>query len=124
MNPLFDPRTYAHVPVLLWPLVFLRLWAILAWADYTGCEIIYTVRSNGQVFIRAVSAEASDLNAWLARRRAQPPAHAEAYDLASPPGISLIPVFIGALMLRAGAWTRWIAAGEAARTLPAINNSS
>ena len=108
MSPLMDPRNYAHVPVLLWPLVFLRLWVLFRWADAEGLQVLYTVRSTGQVVVRYVSDDRSSLNAWLRARSPSPPLHHDAMGDV-PFGVSLIPVAMGAAVMRFGARIIYIA---------------
>ena len=123
MTPLLDPRNYAHVPVLLWPLVFLRLWLLFRWADAEGLQVLYTVRSDGAVIVRYVSDDQRNLNNWLHARQLSPPLHHDAMT-EIPFGVSLIPVGMGAAMERFGARVIWIAARDVTRAEPSLHDSS
>ena len=124
MSALTDLRNYAHVPVLLWPLVFLRLWLLFRWAEAEGLQVLYTVRSNGQVVVRYVSDDRSSLTAWLRARELSLPEHTDALDPATPFGVSLIPVCMGAAMQRFGVRIVYIAARSLARPVPEAQDSS
>ena len=123
MTPLLDPRNYAHVPVLLWPLVFLRLWLLFRWADAEGLQVLYTVRSDGAVIVRYVSDDRRNLNAWLHARQFSPSLHHDAMT-EIPFGVSLIPVGMGAAIERVGARVIWIAARTLAPPIPTLQDSS
>ena len=123
MTPLLDMRNYAHVPVLFWPLVFLRLWLLFRWADAEGLQVLYTVRSDGAVIVRYVSDDRRNLNAWLHARTFAPPIHHDALT-EIPFGVSLIPVGMAQAMERVGARVIWIAAQDIARAEPGLQDSS
>ena len=123
MAPLLDIRNYAHVPVLFWPLVFLRLWLLFRWADAEGLQVLYTVRSDGAVIVRYVSDDKSNLNAWLHARQLSLQLHHDAMT-EIPFGVSLIPVGMGAAMERLGVRVIWIAARDIARAEPSVQDSS
>ena len=123
MTPLLDPRNYAHVPVLFWPLVFLRLWLLFRWADAEDLQVLYSVRSDGAVIVRYVSDDQRNLNAWLHARQLSPPLHHDAMT-DTPFGVSLIPVGMAQAMERFGARVIWIAVRDIARAEPSVQNSS
>ena len=75
MTILIDPRNYAHVPVLLWPLVFLRLWSLYWWTRHHGREVIYHVTRDGFVIVDYVADDPRDLRAWMYRRQFTVPQH-------------------------------------------------
>ena len=123
MAPLLDMRNYAHVPVLLWPLVFLRLWLLFRWADAEGLQVLYTVRSDGAVIVRYVSDDQRNLNNWLHARTFAAPIHHDAMTDV-PFGVCLIPVGMGEAMERFGARVIWIAARDILRAEPSVQDSS
>lgn len=126
MSLALDPRHYAIVPVLFWPLLFLRLWALQGWIAQTGRSVLFRVTSRGQLLIEFIDDDPHSFAGWQARNLAAR-AHLGVLAAGANGGVfavSPIMAAIGAALERFGCLERWIAVRHVARALPAIADSS
>ncbi len=120
-----DPRYYAHVPVYLWPVLFLRLWALHDWCAGAGRKILFTVTSSGAVIVRAVEDDPQDLAAWCARQRHEGRRHLACLANADGTlGVHPIVTLAGQVLARFGCDLRHICAQPALRRAPDICDTS
>lgn len=125
MTILFDPRNYAHVPVHLWPMLFLRLWSLYWWTCYNDREVIYEVLPCGQIAIHFIADDASDLRAWLWKQARTPRPHLDAcYNASGSLGVNPIVLLMARAVERMGYFERWIWVRIVMRPTPPIRDSS
>ena len=123
MEPRFTIRAVAHVPLYFWPWVWWQLFWLRAWTEATGREVLFEIRENGRVEVFMIADDERDLRSWMILQASARRPHLEALEEV-PPGVSLIPVFMGKALERYGCLERWIWVRVVLRAAPPIADSS
>ena len=124
MSLALDPRYYAHVPVLLWPVLFLRLLALQGWCRRHDRAVMFTVTSAGRVVVRHMDDDPDSFAAWRARNRAARPHLACLVDADGAACVNPIVILMGRAVERCGALCRWVWVRVVGRAAPQICDSS
>ena len=122
MTLAIDPRHYQGLPVLYWPILFLRLLALDRWMQATQRGVAYTVTNKGRILIRYVDDAPSGQNQTWQRRSLSYEA-ALTTDNAHP-GLHPYIIPMAKAMERAACRTVYIPGERPAPPAPALNNSS
>ena len=124
MHLALDPRPYAHVLVLYWPILFLRLWALGVWCKETGRNALFEVTRTGRLIIRFVEDDPADFGRWCVLNR-DTRHHAGALDdRGGLYGVSPIVVVRGKALERFGCLMRYVWVRIVLRALPAVRDTS
>jgi nicotinamide mononucleotide adenylyltransferase len=69
MEITFNPRHYAHVPLIFWPYVWLQLFLLRQWSAAEDRQIVFEIDARGKVHVLLLSDDKADLRAWLAAQK-------------------------------------------------------
>ena len=70
MDLTFNPRAYAHVPLLYWPWIWWQLFWLRGWSEAARREVLFEIDARGKVHVILISDGKDDLRAWMAAQRA------------------------------------------------------
>ena len=123
MTLALDPRHYAGLSVLFWPILFLRLLALDRWMQATQRGVAYSVTNTGRILIRYVDDAPSAQNEWQIRS-ASPRYQAALTNSNAHPDLHPFITPMAKPMERAACREIYIPGHRPAPPHPALQNSS
>ncbi|MDJ0920104.1 MAG: hypothetical protein QNI84_03185 [Henriciella sp.] len=124
MDIRFTLAAVQHLPVYLWPWVWWQLFAVKRWCRVNKRKVLWQADENGKVWVTFVSDDPKDLTAWCHQQNKLYRPHWYAlYNESGEMHLSAIHFWMGRIM-ECGERLMYRAVSQAARTTPAIEDSS